>query len=224
MRTRHIAAIILLSAMPALAHRLDEYLQATLISIAKDQVQVEITLTPGVAVFPVVAAEIDTDGDGAISAAEQRAYAGRVLGDLSLSVDGRAVRPTLVSLQFPSLEQMKEGLGGMRIELKADLPRGGHSRELAFENRHQSRIGAYLVNCLVPRDPGIQIVAQRRNDSQSVYRLEYLQASAGPEPGIAGWPDERVWLAAIAIVLAGRFTVLWRQRCRVAGAAACDQP
>jgi len=32
------------------------------------------------------------------------------------------------------------------------------------------------VNCLVPRDPDIQIVAQNRNEQQSFYQLDYVQA------------------------------------------------
>ena len=49
--------------------------------LEKDRVQAQIRLTPGVAVFPIVLAKIDTDADGVISEAEQRAYAERVLGD-----------------------------------------------------------------------------------------------------------------------------------------------
>ena len=42
-------------------------------------------LIPGVAVFSFVLASIDTNGDGVISEAEQRAYAERVLRDVSLT-------------------------------------------------------------------------------------------------------------------------------------------
>jgi hypothetical protein len=57
----------------------------------------------------------------------------------------------------------KEGLGEIQIEFSATLPRGGPNRRLVLENRHQRRIAACLVNCLVPRDPDIRIVAQDRN-------------------------------------------------------------
>ena len=53
------------------------------------------------------------------------------------------------------------------------LPRGGPNRRLIFENHHESRIAAYLVNCLVPRDPDIRITAQNRNYQQSFYQLDY---------------------------------------------------
>ncbi|HEX3982849.1 MAG TPA: hypothetical protein VHX12_04075 [Acidisoma sp.] len=49
------------------AHRLDEYLQATLIGVTRDGVDIEINLTPGVAVLPVVMAKIDRNRDADFS-------------------------------------------------------------------------------------------------------------------------------------------------------------
>ncbi len=71
--------------------------------------------------------------------------------------------------------------GEIQIEFSANLPAGGSNRKLVFENHHQSRIAAYL-NCLVPRDPNIRILAQNRNENQSFYELSYVQAEAGSVP------------------------------------------
>jgi hypothetical protein len=221
MKTRLAAVVLLLAPTPALAHRLDEYLQGTLISIGKTQLEAQITLTPGIAIFPMLAATIDTDADGAVSETEQRAYAGRVLRDLSLTIDGRPLTPQLLSMQFPSIDEMKEGRGGIRIDFKADLPPGGPSRRLVFENRHQSKVGAYLVNCLVSRDPDIRIVAQDRNYSQSLYQLDYVQT--GTRSGVlswAWWSGNPVWLGVVSLLLFARFAFLWRQRSRAANAVA----
>src|SRR5215469_7956001 len=95
-----VSAAVLLAGTSAFAHRLDEYLQATLISVERDRVQAQVRLVPGVAVLPVVLAEIDRDGDGAISESEQRAYADRVLSDLSLTMNGSRLRPSLVAARF----------------------------------------------------------------------------------------------------------------------------
>jgi hypothetical protein len=169
------AASILLSVGTAsFAHRLDEYLQATLISVEKDRVHVLMRLIPGVAVFPAVLALIDTDKNGAISEIEQREYAQRLLRDLSLSVDGEPLQPHLISVSFPRIEDMKEGVGEIQIQFAADLPSGSGNRRLILENHHQSRISAYLVNCLVPRDRDIRILAQNRNQNQSFYQLDYV--------------------------------------------------
>jgi hypothetical protein len=171
------AVILLLLGARASAHRLDEYLQAALISVEKDRVQVSMRLIPGVAVSSSVLASIDTNADGVISPIEQRAYAERVLGDLSLTVDGNRLRPRLASVSFPRVEEIKEGLGEIQIQLSADLPPGGPNRRLVLENGHQNRIAAYLVNCVVSRDPDIRIVAQHRNEQQSVYQLDYVQTA-----------------------------------------------
>src|SRR6185503_8540723 len=99
---RAAASLILLSlGSPASAHRLDEYLQATTISLEKNRVQAQIRLTPGVAVFSFVMATIDTNRDGVISAREQAAYSERVLRDLSLAVDGDRLKLHLISTNFP---------------------------------------------------------------------------------------------------------------------------
>lgn len=148
-----VAAISVLLCAPAPAHRLDEYLQGAILSVEKHRLEAQITLTPGVAVLPIVIAGIDTNADGTISQAEQRAYAARVIRDLSLTIDGRRLKLELLSVQFPSMEEMNDGRGEIEVELEANLPPGGAGRQLIFENHHQSRIAAYQVNCLVPRDP-----------------------------------------------------------------------
>jgi len=196
-------AIILLFGASAYAHRLDEYLQATIISVEKGRVQAEMRLVPGVAVSAFVVNGIDANRDGVISRMEQQAYAEQVLRDLSLSIDGYILKPRLTSVQFPGVEEMKEGLGEIHIVFSADLPRGGPNRRLAFENHHQRSIAAYLVNCLVPRDRDIRVVAQNRNQLQSFYQLDYLQA---------GWQGERGWLAMAALVLFARLAFLWGHR------------
>src|SRR5947209_15629002 len=110
MKTKLSAAIAILVslAVHGFAHRLDEYLQATMISVEKHRVQAFMRLVPGVAVLPAVLASIDTNADGVISETECRAYAERVLHDLSLSVDGNRLSPRLGSVTFPSLAEMKE--------------------------------------------------------------------------------------------------------------------
>ncbi len=209
------AAAILVAGTPSFAHRLDEYLEAAMFSIQKDCVQVQIRLTPGVAVFPIVLANIDTNADGVISETEQRAYAERVRGDMSLTIDGHRLRPRLVSVKFPAIDEVKEGRGEIQLEFEADLPRNGRrpgnasKRRLIFENHHQSQIAVYLVNCLVPRDPSIQLVAQSRNYSQSLYQLDYMQSGVSSEPPRF---TEWAWLGVVAIGWSLRLAALWRKR------------
>ena len=162
-------------------------------------------LTPGVAVFPGVFAGMDTNGDGVLSAAEQQAYAQRVMGDLSLTLDGIRLRPRLTAWKFGTIEDMKAGRGEIQLAFEAGVPSGSGSRRLVFENHHQSRVAVYLVNCLVPRDPNIQVTAQKRDYRQSRYELDYVQTGVLPgspsaAPPIHAW----AWAGAAALLLPRR--------------------
>jgi hypothetical protein len=66
-----VAAVLLSLPAAIFAHRLDEYLQATILSVNANRVDGSMRLVPGVAVSSVVIASIDTDRDGAFSAVEQ---------------------------------------------------------------------------------------------------------------------------------------------------------
>jgi hypothetical protein len=215
MKTGLTAAFLLLAAIPASAHRLDEYLQAALISVDGNGIQVEMTLTPGVAVFPAVLAGIDTDRDGILSDFEQQAYAARVLRDLSLAIDGHRLTPRLVSMKFPAIDEIQQGRGAIEIVFRADAPARRGSRTLTIENHHQSAIAAYMVNCLVPQDPDIRVIAQNRNYSQSRYELDYAQTGT---LSLAAF-GEAGWLVAPAFLLMARFVYLWRRRERRAQAS-----
>jgi hypothetical protein len=193
-----ISAILLLGRS-ASAHRLDEYLEATLFSLEKDSVQAEMRLAPGVAVSSFVLRSIDTDGDGVISPAEQRAYAERVLREVTLSMEGESLTPRLTSVKFPPVEELKEGMGEIQFEFRADLRQGARHRKLVFENHHQSRIAAYMVNSLVPRDPNIRSLVQKRNEQQSLYQVDYEQV--GTTGVLSVITDDGLGLLALAAAL-----------------------
>ncbi|MDF5724326.1 MAG: HupE/UreJ family protein [Rhizonema sp. PD37] len=185
----------------ASAHRLDEYLQATLISVEKDHVEVSMRMIPGVSVASSIIASIDSNKDGVISSSEQKDYATRVLSDLSLAVDDKSLKPKLVSVNFPLIEQIKEGIGEIQIEFTADVPSSGvTNRRLVLENHHQNQNAAYLVNCLAPSDHDIRIVSQKRNEQQAYYELDYVQAGpASDHLFFQWWANIRGWMSAVGI-------------------------
>ena len=217
MRTRLAvaAAILLMIGTPAGAHRLDEYLQATTISLEKNHVQIQVRLSPGVAVVRKVLANIDTDAHDVISEASQQAYAKRVIEDLSLEIDGERLPIQLVSMKFPEIHALMEGVGEIQLDLEADVAKGGNDRKLTFENRHQSSIAAYLVNCLVPRDPDIRVTAQNRNYTQSIYQLDYVQVEGRSFVLPAGLRSMLWWSVGTAALLAvAGIAFVWRRRLR----------
>lgn len=213
MKLRTLVFAVLWMVRPAAAHRLDEYLEAALVAIAADHVEVQLRLTPGVAVLPAVLALIDTDGDGLLSPAEQRAYTARVLSDLSLTLDGQPLSTRLTAARYPGQHALREGLGEIAIDLNATLPslllpRFFSPHRIAFENRHLRSLAAFQVNCLAPQDPAIKISAQRRDYAQTRYEVEYAQALAFPVgPSSAG--GSSLWLVLLGCLLLGRLAYLW---------------
>lgn len=187
------------------AHRLDEYLQATLIGVTRDGIDVEIHLTPGVAMLPVLMAVIDHDRDGRISSAEEQAYVRRVVREVELQVDGAPAPLSVIESSFPTLEAMREGLGTIRIQLHT--VRSGH--ELHFENRHMPQVSAYLVNCLAAPSDGLVVGQQKRDEAQRSIEFEYsFRAGTGMRPQAAWIALGQFWPAAIAMLLVVRMAFL----------------
>ena len=88
----HIAIALLITAITLLrvdvgAHRRDEYLQAARLAIEPRQIELQLDLSPGIAVADTILAEIDRDHDGVLSPEEQRAYVASVTSALHLDVD-----------------------------------------------------------------------------------------------------------------------------------------
>lgn len=170
-----ITLLLLLSGSTAYAHRIDEYLQATIVSLSEGRMEASMRLIPGTLVAGSIISAIDMDNDGTFSPTEQRAYAQRVIADLAISLDGHALQPQLTSWGFPQPEQMREGLGEIHIEYAVALPNGNTSRQLILSKQHLSSNSVYLMNVAMPDDHRIHVLAQKRNQQQSIYELDYQQ-------------------------------------------------
>jgi len=171
------ACLILAMQTSAFSHEVDEYVQAALISIERDHLDVQLRLVPGADVFSQVFAAIDTDGNGVVSDAEKQAYAQTVRRDLTFSVNGKRVTAEIVTIQFPTVDLMKEGIGEIALGFRVPVARPGAHQQFVLENHHQRAISAYLVNCLKPRDTSLHIVSQHRSPDQARYELDYEVAT-----------------------------------------------
>lgn len=194
-----IAAGSLLLSNAAFAHRIDEYLQATIFSLEANRVQASMRLIPGVQVSASVIAAIDANGDGNLSDGEERAYAERVLSDLTITIDNKRATPKLISWSFPPTAEMRDGLGEIHIEYAVDLQSGGLDRSLVVANHHQIASSVYLMNVLVPQDTRLRIVTQKRNEQQSLYQLDYQQIGDAGTAQLSPWSQLRAWLGGVQI-------------------------
>jgi hypothetical protein len=176
---------VLLLPSAAGAHRLDEYLQAARLVASPNDVIVEIDLTPGVSVARTVAGLIDRDRDGAISPTESEAYGRAVLAGLELSVDGSAVPLILTRVESPTIDEMLDGVGTIRLTTWARLSAARSLRmHLRFANHHAAAHSVYLVNAL-KSDGRLILERQSRDTHQQAIELEYVVN--GGRSGAVGW-------------------------------------
>jgi hypothetical protein len=176
-------ALAAFAATHVSAHRLDEFLQAARIAIDPDHVQIELDLTPGIAVAPRVLDDLDRDRNHAITTDETRTYAARVLSELRVGIDGQLVALELGDASVAPVEELLRGEGAIRLHVRATMPRlrpGKH--QLFYRNNHRADIGVYLANALAPSSDRVGVLQQRRDIDQQELIVEYALDDV-PAPG-----------------------------------------
>jgi hypothetical protein len=184
------------------AHRRDEYLQAARLAIDPGAVELELDLTPGIALAEAIIADIDRNRDLSLSEDEQRAYASLAISALTIEVDGTPVRAQLGATSFPDAEALRRGEGTIRLQSTAALPRlsmGPH--QLLFRNSHHPDRSVYLANALVPDSDAVRVTAQRRDGDQTELTIDYVLRPA-PATSTAAWLMGSI-VGAMALLVIG---------------------
>lgn len=180
------------------AHRLDEYLQATRVSIARERLTLEVDMTPGVSIAPALVETLDANADRVIAPAEANAYGSAVLSDVRVAFDGAPVAMRLTRIAIPTIDEMRNGIGTIRLEAVGSIEAGVGRHRLDLRNNHRPDASVYMVNALVPEDGGIHLVSQSRDSRQREFHLETAVSSE--------WPMRLLWLGvggtALAVVVA----------------------
>ncbi len=172
-------AIVTIASVDLSAHRRDEYLQAARLAVEPGSVQIELDLTPGIAVAEAIIADIDRDHDGRLSSNEQRDYAILAIRALKVEVDGVRLLVQLDVSRFPDVEAMRRGEGVIRVNSSAPIqPLSAGSHQLLFRNGHHPESSVYLANALVPESTRVAVGAQRRDGDQRELTIEYSLSAA----------------------------------------------
>ncbi|ARW11397.1 hypothetical protein [Acetobacter ascendens] len=158
---------------PAWAHRLDEYLLATVIDVSRQKIDVVLRLTPGVDVASPVLHQIDADGDGRFSTQEQQKYAQYVVSRVSLMLDHAYLPLKLRDYVFPSIEELRAGSGTISLHLRAQAVLEPGKHQLRYHNQGAGPDTVYLVNGLLPHDQAVHIQSQKRSSNQAIYDLDF---------------------------------------------------
>ncbi len=177
---------LLAPSRAAQAHSLDQYLQASYITVGTDQVGVELDLTPGVLVAPEILAQIDADGDQQISDAEGQAYVAAVLSNVTLQIDGQPVSLAVTRIDMPEYLIIQAGYGTIRVFADAALPEGTTSNHaLSYANNYAPTGTAYQVNTFVETGTAITLGTQNRDDIQQSITVDYASGATAPSESTA---------------------------------------
>ena len=179
--------LVVAGAVHLSAHRRDEYLQAARVDIQPGRVEIELDMTPGIALADAILADIDRNRDGSLSVSERRAYGDVVLGALELDVDGTRLKLEPAVTTFPQLDEVRRGEGIIRLRSAATLPplaTGAH--HVSFRNTHQRSRSVYLANALAPRSYQVTVTGQRRDADQTELTIDYV-LQAGPAGSTTVW-------------------------------------
>ena len=195
MKTPAAAVILLLaSGGDVSAHRLDEYLQATRVSIARGRLAIEMDLTPGVSIASSVIGLVDTNADGSIVPAEAEAYGRTVLSDLLMTLDGGRVGMTLVRVEIPTIDEMRNGMGTIRLHAAGSVEAGAGRHQLRLSNHHRPDTSVYMVNALVPDNKEVSLGSSSRDPRQREFRTEYTVTPR--------WVGQLLWVGIGTALLA----------------------
>ena len=152
-----VLGVWLATPAPAGAHRLDEYLQATRLSIDLERVGLEIDLTAGVAVAPRSLPGLIRTATVRSPTLRAKPMRDRCSALSCCQSTSRPVPITLIEIRFPQFREMSLGVGTIQVRATAKVSATGAGRhQVSYLNTHRSESSVYLVNALVPADPRIQ--------------------------------------------------------------------
>jgi ABC-type nickel/cobalt efflux system permease component RcnA len=191
-----VGLIGLMLVLPSVtwAHPLDQYILASYLTVAPEQIVVELDMTPGVLVAPQLLPVIDTNNDQQISEAESRAYADLVLKEVELKVDGQPQQLTFSKIEMPDLLNFQAGYGTMRLYAKVNLTQGlTGTHQLYYKNNYQPANPAYQVNTFVDESIPVTIGPQNRDAIQQSMTMDYTitgpEAASTSKPAANSSPD-----------------------------------
>ena len=201
--------LMLLLTLPfgAAAHRLDECLQATRVSMFSDHLAVQTFVTPGTLLAARLFARIDADRDGNLSQSEGRRFADQFVQEITLTVDGNRVPLTLTGSQYPTLAELSGGEAMILFEMSAATRQAPGRHRATLRNDNDPAVSIYLANAMLPKDPSVPVVRQERDPTQRTLTVEYDVAATlnSPASVSAGWLSRLTGIVlGLTLVLAAR--------------------
>lgn len=178
-RLAALVASLSMLAGAVTAHPIDELLQGAYLTLSPGEVQLDLDLTPGAEVLPLVSRALDPNADGSVTEAEARAYAEAVLADSTLLLNEEPVAWTLVGVTVPDPTLLAAGAGVIRIEATAPRPDREGVHVLAYETRHEPTKSLWMANVFLrPGEGWAYVVRGQERDKSGQSLIVTYEATA----------------------------------------------
>src|SRR5207244_3904117 len=116
-------------------------------------------------------------------------------------VDGRPAPVMLIRRRFPTLREMRGGVGIIHLSAQTAVPLAVGRHQVSYGNSFLPDLSVYLANALVPSDNRVHIEEQRRDFLQRSFTVDY-RVTANPGSIRIGWSV--ALFAVIGLVVARR--------------------
>lgn len=187
-----LLVLLLLLPATALAHPLDQVVEAVYVTVDDGSIDVELKLSPGTLVVDPVIAALDVDGDGTIAAAEGDAYGRSLLSALTLTLDGSPVALRYAGIEVPTVLALQAGYGEVVIHATATLPAAaaGTTATIGFTNADTTVGAVFQANAFVARDVAADLGEQTRSEDQRTLSVPVTFGAAAGSAAIGATATE----------------------------------
>lgn len=173
------------------AHRLEGLVQSSLVEVMPNQIQVRVTLIPGIDIAPKIKALLDPDGNGECSETESKAWAKQFMERQKVTIDGKTVPLTVQNVRSSPIPELEGGHAEIFIDYTAELGKLAHGqRTIVCANRYDPFPCIYQCNGLVPQAPGVRINSHRRDAGERELTLA-VEFSGAPDQAAPTVPAQR---------------------------------
>lgn len=177
MKAAAVAPLLLaLAATGATAHPVDEVVQGAYLAFEPTAIRLELDISPGPAVAGAILRDLDANADRVVSRAEARAYGGRVLRRLRLTVNGATLAWRLDQVGVPPYVNLEGQADTIRIFAVAPRQEQAGTRTLSFGNDYRPAASVVTTN-IFPHPSGpwrYTVIDQRRSDDGRRYQTRIV--------------------------------------------------
>lgn len=156
------ACLTLLMPGRADAHPLDQLGQLVIVHLGAKTTQVSLTIGGGMLANEMVLQDLDANGDGVISPAEQSAWLERLAREVHISLDGAQVpiAPNQIAVSLPNVKDFHYGLAPIVATFPVPLPNqaGARAHLITFRSNYQPDLARYGLQ--VQSAPGASVTDQ----------------------------------------------------------------